>query len=427
MTYQQIRTYPSNRVSEQFPRSGKWLDALTIFWLYFPIIGTFFSPETYFARGTGELLPYPITPLTLVLCSITAIFMFVRLRIKMKILHEYSIYIYFLIALISISSSWAPTEAFNRLLRMLPGIAFAIIYAQYYSTPRFLKLLTIAFLFSALSSMFVALFFPIYGIGYVDGVYEGSWRGALAHKNTAGAVYGIGVLILIFAQRIGAISFKLFISTFIVCFITLVMTQSATGLFGMIASASVAITMLFIRRFSGGANLLIMVAVLLFLITLILVVMLVPDMVVSMTGRDLTFTGRTPIWAAVWQQIQANPISGYGYTFWWIDSPARRAIWEAVGYPNPHSHNSWLDIWLQIGIFGLATMAYLLAKCLAVTGRLALTSSGVTGVYLVMIPVFFLFASMTDVLFTDPSTAGVFWITWAAVTARREQASLHYE
>jgi O-antigen ligase len=88
------------------------------------------------------------------------------------------------------------------------------------------------------------------------------------------------------------------------------------------------------------------------------ILFLAPEFVVALIGKDLTFTGRTDIWALCIDAINKFPSTGYGYGAFWIDAdrgPA--AIFKSVlQWDVPTAHNSWLEIGLSFGYPGLITI-----------------------------------------------------------------------
>ena len=81
----------------------------------------------------------------------------------------------------------------------------------------------------------------------------------------------------------------------------------------------------------------------------------VPQELLALVGRDATLTGRVPLWQAVWPEIMHKPWLGYGYAgFWNADTPTVQMIWRYAGWQAPDTHNSYLEILLQLGAAGLA-------------------------------------------------------------------------
>jgi exopolysaccharide production protein ExoQ len=77
-------------------------------------------------------------------------------------------------------------------------------------------------------------------------------------------------------------------------------------------------------------------------------------------GRNLTLTDRTNIWAAV-LKIDTNPVFGVGFESFWLGDrldqiysmlPKERGIGEA--------HNGYLEVYLDLGIVGVAILGILL-------------------------------------------------------------------
>lgn len=71
-------------------------------------------------------------------------------------------------------------------------------------------------------------------------------------------------------------------------------------------------------------------------------------------GKDLTLSGRTILWAAVWEMIQRQPWLGYGYAGFWQGMNGESAyVWLATGWKMNHPHNGFLGVLLDLGFVGL--------------------------------------------------------------------------
>ncbi|UOE44512.1 O-antigen ligase family protein [Agromyces larvae] len=71
-------------------------------------------------------------------------------------------------------------------------------------------------------------------------------------------------------------------------------------------------------------------------------------------GKSDDLTGRFDIWASVWQLITERPWFGWGWVgYWnpWVEPFDGLAVRNGVTYLQ--AHNAWLDVWLQVGVFGL--------------------------------------------------------------------------
>ena len=75
-------------------------------------------------------------------------------------------------------------------------------------------------------------------------------------------------------------------------------------------------------------------------------------------GKDVTLTGRTPLWGEVWGAIQNNYWLGHGvYSFWqpWRGNENPAVHFEAYRIWQPaQAHEGFLDLWLSLGLIGLS-------------------------------------------------------------------------
>jgi O-antigen ligase len=76
--------------------------------------------------------------------------------------------------------------------------------------------------------------------------------------------------------------------------------------------------------------------------------------ITMVTGKDLTFSGRTPIWNILNQHIALSPIYGSGYAGYWNllpESPSMEMLRELYFYPS-EGHNGYLDVINDLGFLG---------------------------------------------------------------------------
>ena len=86
--------------------------------------------------------------------------------------------------------------------------------------------------------------------------------------------------------------------------------------------------------------------------------------VAEAVGRSPDLTGRTHIWSVV-LSTNTNPLFGTGYESFWL-GPRRDYVWQLAG-PLTHSHNGYLETYLNLGFVGLGLiLAFLLASYAAI-------------------------------------------------------------
>ena len=90
--------------------------------------------------------------------------------------------------------------------------------------------------------------------------------------------------------------------------------------------------------------------------------------VLEASGRDASLTGRTGIWQTVLNE-PINPVFGTGYTAFWLGERLQR-IWAL--YPRTpliQAHNGYIEVYLNLGLVGLALLGGVLWTGLRNTRR----------------------------------------------------------
>jgi O-antigen ligase len=87
------------------------------------------------------------------------------------------------------------------------------------------------------------------------------------------------------------------------------------------------------------------------------------EQALAFLGKDPTITSRTVIWELVMEWVADRPLLGYGYQAFWVGSPAE-AIWAQMTWKPTHAHNGFLELWLDLGLVGLALFLFGVALAL---------------------------------------------------------------
>ncbi len=95
--------------------------------------------------------------------------------------------------------------------------------------------------------------------------------------------------------------------------------------------------------------------------------------ITMLTGKDLTFTGRTDIWDIMSEHIRLHPYLGNGYGAFWTgsleSSPSYEFVQRLYFYP-ASAHNGYLDILNDLGAGGLFVLFAYLATYITQSLRL---------------------------------------------------------
>lgn len=194
----------------------------------------------------------------------------------------------------------------------------------------------------------------------------GDWRGSFGHKNIASPVMTILVYIGIYLSALG--SFVMGPAIAALAGIFLIFTGGKTSSVLCLAiytlASLVSITpSLWLKRIICFVPLVVM--------NLLTVGSVLSPSLGAMTRLlplDPTFTGRSAIWEFALAAVAEKPIIGHGYAAFWDDVTARQTTQGAEWATSAaHSHNSYLDLAVTIGLPGL--MLVILVFVLAPLGN----------------------------------------------------------
>ena len=240
-------------------------------------------------------------------------------------------------------------------------VAFGL--AQYYSLEQINTGLYWTFLFLCLSSIFYVFFIPSLGLMSAGEGFEytglvGENQGVFKHKNIFGGFAAISLAFSVVFYEGSKLSRAIILTSSLVC---LFLASSSTKIFalafafafyyGFIFSAKV------MKSTRNG------VALFFTSFSVIIAIFLVSNLIVyfiELAGKDLTFTGRTVIWEHALSLIKEKYLIGYGVSSIW--STDLGYIPEIHFFIPSHSHNSFIEILLMVGILGLSLMMLFILK-----------------------------------------------------------------
>ena len=92
----------------------------------------------------------------------------------------------------------------------------------------------------------------------------------------------------------------------------------------------------------------------------------------SLIGKSPDMTGRTKIWKIVLHLIDQRPLQGWGWSSYWVPwvEPYKGLV-VIHHVPYYQAHNAFLDVWMQLGIFGLGLFLLLIGVTFVRLWRLA--------------------------------------------------------
>ena len=249
-------------------------------------------------------------------------------------------------------------------VRRAAGYVLTAVLACYL-TVRFgrddcLRVFSASFAASAIGSLAIVLLFPAYGVMDGQGLM-GDWRGVFPHKNVLGPVMAVAVFVELYLLtlhdgrprwRWGLLALYLSLVIF---------SHSATGWFLAALYIGTAALFQIWRHHQIAAALAALVAVIA-MVGLAATLWTDPRWVLSAIGKDPTLTGRTTLWRVVLEFIHEKPMLGWGYHAMWepLDPTTIYADRLTGNWGVTSSHNTFLEITLQLGFVGLGLMVLIL-------------------------------------------------------------------
>ena len=197
--------------------------------------------------------------------------------------------------------------------------------------------------------------------GEVDPALVGNWRGLYGHKNIAGAVCALTVILFLFSHNGKRNWIGVLVALAAIGF--LVMTKSKTSM-GILPLALAAGWIYQIAWRDSLSRAIVAIAVLLLLLGVGLFALLDADAIVHTLENPAEFTGRSAIWVAELHYIRDHPLLGAGFgTF--ADTGGVSPLHDYIGgswvEAVSHGHNGYLQLLVTVGGVGFAlAMAALL-------------------------------------------------------------------
>lgn len=209
---------------------------------------------------------------------------------------------------------------------------------------------------------YLTVYFTPFGIhADIPGEYSslvGDWRGIIPHKNVAGAMCSLTILLFLFDNR--EFSRPLSALVMLGALIFLYFTHSRTSEVALVPAIILGIA---IRPYTASIR---TVAVVLMLLTAVFAILLFSgstSFLANILNDPYALTGRGAIWPLLLEYAGEHPWTGAGFGSFWLIGDAS-PIWSLtsgwVAIYAAHGHNGFLDLLVTIGLPGLALAVFAL-------------------------------------------------------------------
>jgi exopolysaccharide production protein ExoQ len=141
------------------------------------------------------------------------------------------------------------------------------------------------------------------------------------------------------------------------------------------------------------------------------------EAVTSFLDRDVTLTGRTTIWGTSLLLGMDHPWIGRGFNAFWLgDEGPSGEIRKLAGWDVPSAHNGYLEIWLDLGLWGLAAFLVGFARHFWKSMHYFLRIEGWEGSWPVLYLTFLAVINLAQSVLVSPNA--FFWILYVLISTR---------
>ena len=257
-----------------------------------------------------------------------------------------------LLSIVSMLWSSVPDIAFRKSVTLIGTTLFGIYLGTHYSFEHQIKLTGWAFGISALLSFLVVFLLPSYGVMHTDAL-EGAWQGIYLHKSTLGENMLISFLTFYFLFELKS---KYRLIGIIFCFLSTILIVFSKSAGSIVTLILILILFNIFKHLSLRSKLGVS-SIFLFLTLFVLAQFYLALNLfefLDATSKDITLTGRTPLWESLWDYIKLKIWVGYGYgSFFSATHTETQQLWKAHAWGAVHAHNGYIQILVHLGLTGL--------------------------------------------------------------------------
>jgi exopolysaccharide production protein ExoQ len=207
-------------------------------------------------------------------------------------------------------------------------------------------------------SYLMIILYPQYGIVQLT-EHSGVWQGIFSEKNDAAKTF-LFLLTPVLSRRIFRLKHLLYAAMLVPL---IAKTGSKTAFIALLVVASFVVCRGLFTRLSQKTALFAATVIGLAMLSGVGVVIVGSAQITALLGRDPTLTGRTDIWAMLLQSVMNRPLLGYGYAAFWTGMNGESGkLYQALNWVFTYAHNGLLEVWLQLGLVGLAFVCYVICR-----------------------------------------------------------------
>jgi len=314
---------------------------------------------------------------------------------------------------LSVGWSAKPDLSIKLSFYLLMTTLFGLVLAARYDWCEMLQKLAIVFSFLAFSAMILGVFFP--SISIHTEIHPGAWFAPWENKNYMGGNMTKGVIICMCALAMRPDRWYLWIPGGLMCMAMVLTSTSKTSLLTTLSMSALFMAIFIYRKWPGFRVPLIYTIV--FSVTIFSTLMIViPEEMFELIGKDPTFSGRTDIWNGLISSIKERPFLGYGYGIYWTD-PLGPSYFVRLHleWGSPSAHHGWIETWLSAGFVAVFLFGVLFLWTL-ILAFIRVKKGGIEAYWAVLSTLMFFMFSMSESTILQAND--ISWVMFVATSAK---------
>lgn len=320
-----------------------------------------------------------------------------------------NLWLLFIVGLAAVSVSWSsiPDVAFRKVVALLGTTFFGIYLGSRFTFKEQLKIYGWVFGISLFFSYLFAIALPQYGIMNTTAIV-GAWRGIYPHKNGLGESMFASFMTFYFLANISQKRQLLFRILCLLSVVLIFFGESATALMSVlfIFATAKGLEKLSLR---SKRSVLMILLFLIFSLLMLFLLLVNFNTFLSVNEKDVTLSGRTLLWDTLWDFIRQKPWLGYGYgSFFSGEGREANLLWQIHQWNPVHSHNGFIQLWINLGGIGLIVFVLGYASCLFNSLFKYLVSKDPQMLWVFLFLMYTVFLNLTEVSFAAANS--IIWI-----------------
>jgi len=313
----------------------------------------------------------PLSRLVWIFLTIGALYVLINNRSKTtRLLKRFNPFIIAFLGLATLSVFWSiePVVTVRRVYRFATILIVCMAFVvQGWHPRRYQNVARTLLTLVLIASIIFVLVAPQYAVqAQLDPALKGAWRGITVGKNILGPLASDALILWLHAWLSKEAKPAAAASGLLLSLLVLIKSRSDDAILATLFGVPFMLLLLWqaggtLRRYMPyvvGLFALVIGAYALAVLNLIPGSDTLLKPVTLLTGKTLTFSNRTAIWAVLEAHIHLHPLLGTGYGAYWYDSPdspSQYMVRVLYFYPT-EGHNGYLDVINDTGYVGFSLL-----------------------------------------------------------------------